>query len=331
MQRRNVYVDYNDNKEHTILIVDDSRTIRKFLQTILAKNNYHILSASNGVEAWDILQNKGESVDLVVTDINMPEMGGFELISKIKKQGLNLSYIMITNADIDTFLNLALEHDIGNILGKPLVEDEVLTLVCKLITGKGIFGLENYLYGEKRVFKKEIASSLEAKNSVKEIAEFFRRCGIAPEMVQAIHLLLFEVLINAIYHAHGFTDAKERGEHIVLEQGQKVEIKYGADDLKFGVAVTDFNGKLTKHGILQRFKDYIDNDKKARTLHAEGKDISPYLADSGRGLIITMQMSPEYYINIKKDEVTEVILLGHINETAVSGHPTMALKINEII
>lgn len=60
-----------------ILVVDDEELVRKFLKRVLSAEGYEILSASNGVEALPLL--KTAAVDLVISDIRMPVMGGLEL------------------------------------------------------------------------------------------------------------------------------------------------------------------------------------------------------------------------------------------------------------
>lgn len=65
-----------------ILIVDDSISVRNFVGSILERNNYSIHKSSNGFDAWETLSKGG--IDLMITDLEMPEMHGFELIEKIR-------------------------------------------------------------------------------------------------------------------------------------------------------------------------------------------------------------------------------------------------------
>lgn len=66
-----------------ILLVDDDRIVRSVMAKVLEKAGYEIQIASNGAEAWDILQSF--TPDLIVSDINMPEMNGWELLSRMKQ------------------------------------------------------------------------------------------------------------------------------------------------------------------------------------------------------------------------------------------------------
>ncbi|MFP4091668.1 MAG: response regulator [Cyclobacteriaceae bacterium] len=68
----------------TILVVDDFSSIRKFLCETLTKNGYETKAAIHGKEALEILQTESGAVDLVLSDFNMPQMNGMELLKSIK-------------------------------------------------------------------------------------------------------------------------------------------------------------------------------------------------------------------------------------------------------
>lgn len=68
----------------TILVVDDYGSIRNFICEILQKKGYATLGAANGNEAYELLLENPDEVSLVLTDYNMPECTGFELLQKIR-------------------------------------------------------------------------------------------------------------------------------------------------------------------------------------------------------------------------------------------------------
>jgi two-component system cell cycle sensor histidine kinase/response regulator CckA len=85
-------VDYNDNMEdelhngqETILFVEDDKEVRNFVTTALKSLQYKIFEASNGVVALDLINEQKPDIDLLITDVVMPEMGGKELAEKIVK------------------------------------------------------------------------------------------------------------------------------------------------------------------------------------------------------------------------------------------------------
>ncbi|MBD3382177.1 MAG: response regulator [candidate division Zixibacteria bacterium] len=81
-------------EEVTILVVDDEEMMRGLLSKILEKDGYSILSASSGAEALKII-DEGK-VDLVITDVKMPEMNGFDLLKHIKEKTPQIGVIVMT-------------------------------------------------------------------------------------------------------------------------------------------------------------------------------------------------------------------------------------------
>ena len=68
----------------TILVVDDFASIRQFVCETLERKGYDTLGATNGTEAYTVLSQNVAQVNLVLTDYNMPDCTGFELLKKIK-------------------------------------------------------------------------------------------------------------------------------------------------------------------------------------------------------------------------------------------------------
>lgn len=69
----------------TILIVDDSRTVRAMVRTALEEDHHQVVEAADGVAALAVLA--GAPADLVITDVNMPEMDGLSLCRKLRADG----------------------------------------------------------------------------------------------------------------------------------------------------------------------------------------------------------------------------------------------------
>lgn len=119
----------------TILIVDDFEGIREGLSAILQQDGYSVVAVSNGLEAMQILGQ--QTVDLVVTDIIMPEMDGFELVKKVKEQQPDMKFIMISgggrqldSATMPDFLKMGKRlTGIEASLKKPFKPEELLQMV----------------------------------------------------------------------------------------------------------------------------------------------------------------------------------------------------------
>lgn len=78
----------------SILLVDDEQIMRDLLEKILAREGYRILTAENGVVACSLL--KKQHIDIVVTDMKMPRMNGFELLEFIKRERPSIGVIIMT-------------------------------------------------------------------------------------------------------------------------------------------------------------------------------------------------------------------------------------------
>ncbi|HEY0711883.1 MAG TPA: PAS domain S-box protein, partial [Polyangia bacterium] len=70
--------------EETILVVEDEESVRRFIERALGARGYRIVAAKNGREALAVLQKRGDAVDLLLTDLMMPEMGGRELSNRLR-------------------------------------------------------------------------------------------------------------------------------------------------------------------------------------------------------------------------------------------------------
>lgn len=77
-----------------VLVVDDTKNIRMLLTTCLEIEGYEIITAANGYEALEIIQNT--NIDIIFLDIKMPELSGTEVLRKIRSIGINTPVIIMT-------------------------------------------------------------------------------------------------------------------------------------------------------------------------------------------------------------------------------------------
>ena len=114
---------------NTVLVVDDSITVRRVTQRFLSRNGYNVMLAKDGLDALEQLQ--AALPDVVLTDIEMPRMDGFDLTRNIRadERTRHLPVIMITSRIADKHRNYAEELGVDHYLGKPYSEDELLALI----------------------------------------------------------------------------------------------------------------------------------------------------------------------------------------------------------
>lgn len=82
----------------TILVVDDEPLIRTLLMLILEQGGYAVFSAENGAEALTIARRYGDGIDLVVSDVLMPEMDGATLASRLRVERPALPVLLMSDA-----------------------------------------------------------------------------------------------------------------------------------------------------------------------------------------------------------------------------------------
>jgi chemosensory pili system protein ChpA (sensor histidine kinase/response regulator) len=130
------------DKPPTLMIVDDSRTVRKTTARWMAREGYQVILARDGIEAREILLDTVPDVMLV--DIEMPRMDGFDLTRHIRADARlkHVPIIMITSHTAERHRNLAFEIGVDHYLGKPCQQKELTRLVAGCVkagreTGKG--------------------------------------------------------------------------------------------------------------------------------------------------------------------------------------------------
>ncbi|MDO4230737.1 MAG: Hpt domain-containing protein [Lautropia sp.] len=110
----------------TIMVVDDSVTVRKVTQRMLAREGYNVMLAKDGVDALRQLQE--DVPDLMLVDIEMPRMDGFDLTKNVREHPdyADIPIIMITSRTADKHKNHALSLGVDVFLGKPYDESVLL-------------------------------------------------------------------------------------------------------------------------------------------------------------------------------------------------------------
>ena len=119
--------------EKSILIVDDCDTTRKLLSYIIRERGFKIVGASNGIEALEVLATT--QVDIVLTDLNMPQMDGYELSRTLRRQEdyKDLPIVMITTEASEADKKLGMDAGVTTYLSKPISPQRLLYELEKLL------------------------------------------------------------------------------------------------------------------------------------------------------------------------------------------------------
>ncbi|MCA3017038.1 MAG: response regulator, partial [Rhodocyclaceae bacterium] len=118
-----------------VMVVDDSLTVRKITSRMLTRENFEVVTAKDGVDGLQQLQDVAP--DVILLDIEMPRMDGFEFARNVRADAKtkHIPIIMITSRTADKHRKHALELGVNKYMGKPYQEEQLLGLIRQL-TGR---------------------------------------------------------------------------------------------------------------------------------------------------------------------------------------------------
>jgi len=122
-------------RQASIVIADDDPGIRKLLCDVLRTPGYHVLEAANGKQAIDHICR--EHVDLLVTDLVMPEQEGIETIGEVRKRFPSLRVLAMSGGFGEHYLNMAQKVGAHQIIRKPFETDAIREAIRSLLVPKG--------------------------------------------------------------------------------------------------------------------------------------------------------------------------------------------------
>jgi len=119
-----------------VLIVDDSNAMRGVIKKIISMSGFKMdtcLEAGNGREA--VTQLEGNWVDVIISDINMPEMNGLEMLSHLKKDDLfkDIPVIMITTEGSSTRMEEAFQYGATGFIKKPFLPEDLKKILNEVL------------------------------------------------------------------------------------------------------------------------------------------------------------------------------------------------------
>jgi two-component system chemotaxis response regulator CheY len=123
----------------TILLIDDSRTMREVLKVYLMGGRFSFLEAETGAQALDLLR-LGD-VDLVIADINMPEMDGFQFVRAVRASNMarvrDVPIILVTSDKSEEVRQHVKDVHVDAFMQKPVSAGKLVACVEQLLDGKG--------------------------------------------------------------------------------------------------------------------------------------------------------------------------------------------------
>ena len=120
--------------KRNILVVDDEKYIREGLVAALELDGYNGLQAENGEIAWKMVNN--QAIDMVITDLRMPDMGGAELLKRIYSTYPTIPVVVLTGHGTIEDAVTAMQNGAVDFLTKPVNLDHLSVLIKRSLAGK---------------------------------------------------------------------------------------------------------------------------------------------------------------------------------------------------
>ena len=145
-------------KNDTILLVEDSKSIVKIISECLVDNNYEVHVATNGIEAISLIKKLAYKIDLIISDVEMPHMDGYELCKALRNEELSKSIpiILLTSLNSKIAISKGFEVGVNDYLTKPVILIELLERVSNQLKPEKILRDEVLLIIEKDSTKRNL-------------------------------------------------------------------------------------------------------------------------------------------------------------------------------
>ena len=167
----------------SILIVDDEPGFREMLRTILAPQGYSTVTAANGVEAINAVQNS--FFDLVLLDVKMPNVDGIEVLHFIKENYIDTQVIMLTGVDDVRIAVECMKLGAFHYLTKPYSADELIALITRALERR-------QLLIENKVMKSELARLASSSSLIGQSPAFISALELASKVAPTDSTVLIE-------------------------------------------------------------------------------------------------------------------------------------------
>ena len=122
-----------EDQNGTILVVEDEPAVRRLVRTVLEDGGYHIREAANGREALEYLERGAGHVDLILTDVVMPDITGPELVARLAPLEHAIPVLFMSGYADTHLLNRGVNQSTIGVLRKPFTGEQLTTRVAEVI------------------------------------------------------------------------------------------------------------------------------------------------------------------------------------------------------
>lgn len=153
-----------------ILVVDDDKNTRRFMKAVLEEEQYIVFTASNGVEALDILDTT--HIDLVVLDIMMPKMDGYEFTEILRSVQNELPILMVSAKQLPADRKKGFQVGIDDFMTKPVDAEEMMLRIKALLRRAKITSERKIMIGNVVLDADSLSVTREGETQVLPQKEF---------------------------------------------------------------------------------------------------------------------------------------------------------------
>ena len=133
-----------------ILVVEDDKNARRLMEAVLTRYGYEPILACDGVEALEIMDRK--HVDLIILDVMMPRMDGYEFTNTLRTAGCNIPILMVTARETQNDKKRGFIIGADDYMVKPVDEEEMVLRIAALLRRSQIAGDRKITVGQTTLF-----------------------------------------------------------------------------------------------------------------------------------------------------------------------------------
>jgi CheY-like chemotaxis protein len=123
-----------DGRGGTVLLVEDSDAVRAVVANMLESGGLTVLQATGGEEALALVRQGGAPIDLLLTDIVMPEMSGVELADRLERERPDVRILFMTGYAEEAVVNEGILGKHRECIGKPFTREQITTRVREILS-----------------------------------------------------------------------------------------------------------------------------------------------------------------------------------------------------
>jgi len=282
------------NKDINVLIVDDDKFILKIEENILKKVNLNVLKANNGKEALKFIYEN--NIDLVLTDLNMPQMDGEKLLINIRKSKTmdELPIIVISSNEEHSKISRLLKLGANDYLTKPFFKEELLLRVNNLLN------ITNNI------------KNIKTQMFIDPLTKVYNRLFLEKRLENIFHI--YETKSVAMLDIDFFKKINDTYGHQI---GDEI-LKYFANTIKNSIRKSDYIVRYGGEEFLLFLPDVIKEEAKF-VLYKIKKNLKPYkdinftfsagIASEGDELAEMIKIADERLYKAKKEGRNNIVVI----------------------